>query len=87
MQFAILFVLAFLLGLILYRWLWNWIPTVLVPMGLFALTTIIDTSAQKAWAFTLIFGLPIVFVVSLLCAYVVQIRQLDPDGLDSDGSE
>jgi hypothetical protein len=34
-----------------------------------------DTEAQDSWSFTLIFGLPIVFVASLLGAYVVELRR------------
>lgn len=79
MQFAILFILAFLVGAGIYRLLFNWVPAVFVPLGLFTVTTLLDFGAQKAWAFSLLFGLPIVFMGGLLGAYVVQIRQPDQD--------
>jgi hypothetical protein len=44
-------------------------------MALFVVTTLADTEAQESWGFTLIFGLPIVFVASLLGAYVVELRR------------
>ena len=47
----------------------------MLSMALFVITTLSDTSAQGSWFFTLIFGLPIVFVASLLGAYVVAIRR------------
>ncbi len=83
MLFAILFVLAFLAGVVIYRFLWNWVPAVTVPMGLFTVTTLLDFSAREAWTFTLIFGLPIVFVGSLLGAYVVQTRNTSNE-IDND---
>jgi hypothetical protein len=89
MIFAILFILAFLIGLLTY-WLTNkWLVAVLLSMALFVVTTLADTEAQESWSFTLIFGLPIVFVASLLGAYVVELRrgepleeQLDEPGVD-----
>ena len=86
MQFAILFILAFLTGLAIYRFLSNWVPAVTLPMALFTITTLLDFGAREAWMFTLIFGLPIVFVGSLLGAYVVQMRrpELSPVEKDSD---
>ena len=79
MLFALLFILAFLMGVIIYRFNRNWIPTVVIPMVLFLLTTLADQAARDAWAFTLVFGLPIVFFASLLGAYVVQIRTVEPN--------
>lgn len=75
MEFAILFIMAFLSGLMIHRFLWNWVPAVALPMALFTITTLLDFSARDAWIFSLIFGLPIVFFGSLLGAYVVQIRE------------
>lgn len=85
MLFAILFILAFLCGLIIYRFLWNWVPAVTVPMALFVLSTVLDQQAKEAWGFTLIFGLPIVFVGALLGAYVLQIRQ--PESLPDENEQ
>ena len=81
MQFALLFIVAFLVGLGIYRVLSNWVPAVFVPMAIFTLSTLLDFEAQQAWTFSLVFGLPIVFVGSLLGAYVVEIRQpdIEPD--------
>ena len=85
MLFAILFIIAFLVGLLIYLLNRNWIPAVLVPMALFLFSTLADQAASDAWGFTLIFGLPIVFFGSLLGAYVVQIRSSEPE--ESEGTE
>lgn len=77
MEFAILFIICFLVGFGLYTYLNNWIPAVVIPMLLFVITTVADTAAREAWMFTLLFGLPLVFFASLLGAYVVQIRSAD----------
>ena len=75
MIFAILFIIAFLIGLVTYLLSNKWLVAVLLSMGLFVFTTLADTEAQESWGFTLIFGLPIVFVASLLGAYVVELRR------------
>lgn len=75
MIFAILFIIAFLIGLVTYLLSNKWLAAVLLSMALFVVTTIADTEAQDSWGFTLIFGLPIVFVASLLGAYVVELRR------------
>lgn len=54
----------------------------LIPMALFLVSTLADHAAKEAWAFTLIFGLPIVFFASLLGAYVVQIRSVEPEQIE-----
>ena len=77
MIFAILFILAFLVGLITYLLTDRWLIAVALSMGLFVISTLADTQAQENWSFTLIFGLPIVFVGSLLGAYVVELRRYD----------
>lgn len=74
MEFAILFILAFLIGLAIYGATSNWLVCVAVPIVLFVLSTVADQGAREAWAFSLIFGVPIVFFASLLGAYVVQLR-------------
>ena len=79
MPFAILFIVAFLVGVIIYKYSRNWVSTVLIPMTLFLVDTLADTQARDAWAFTLVFGLPLVFFASLLGAYVVQIRSIEPE--------
>lgn len=75
MIFAILFVLAFLIGLVVYLYSDKWLVAVLVSIGLFLATTLADTSASESWGITLVFGLPIVFVASLFGAYVVELRR------------
>ena len=91
MIFAILFILAFLIGLVVYLLTDKWIVGVGLSVALFVLTTLTDSAAQDGWMFTLIFGLPIVFVASLLGAYVVAIRRDDGeellDGVDEGASE
>ena len=88
MSFAILFILAFFAGLLIYRINRQWIPAVVVPMLLFILNTLADQPAKDAWGFTLIFGLPIVFFGSLLGAYILQTRTTDitADEPDEHGS-
>jgi len=66
MIFAILFILAFLIGLITYLLSNKWLIAVLLSMALFVFSTLADADAKESWSFTLIFGLPIVFVGSLL---------------------
>jgi len=83
MPFAILFIVAFLAGVIIYKFNRSWVPTVLIPMAVFLVNTLADTEAKDAWAFTLIFGLPLVFFASLLGAYVVQIRTIEPESEES----
>lgn len=86
MIFAILFILAFLVGLITYLLTDKWLIAVALSMGLFVVSTLADTQAQENWSFTLIFGLPIVFVGSLLGAYVVELRRYD-EGDDTNAHE
>ncbi|MFT5136139.1 MAG: hypothetical protein ACI9XU_000149 [Arenicella sp.] len=83
MPFAILFIVAFLVGVIIYKYSRNWVSTVLIPMTLFLVNTLADTQARDAWAFTLVFGLPLVFFASLLGAYVVQIRTIEHESEES----
>jgi len=83
MIFAILFILAFLMGLIVYVLTNKWMLAVLLSMGLFLVTTLADTEAQESWSFTLIFGLPIVFFASLLGAYVVELRRGETDEIEA----
>ena len=79
MEFALLFILAFLAGLLIYRIDQKWVPAVLIPMGFFLVTTLADQEAKDAHTFSLVFGLPIVFFASLLGAYVLQIRTDEPE--------
>ena len=75
MEFAILFILAFVIGLIVYMFSNQWMLSVGTALVLFLLNVISDTGAQSSWAFSLIFGVPIVFVGSLLGPYVVELRR------------
>lgn len=52
---------------------------VAVPTVLFVLSTFIGDSVPGAKAFTLTFGVPIVFFAGLLGAYIYQIRNIDPN--------
>jgi len=88
MIFAILFILAFLIGLITYLLSNKWLIAVLLSMALFVFSTLADADAKESWSFTLIFGLPIVFVGSLLGAYVVELRRgEDASDIDSDNDD
>lgn len=80
MVFAILFVVAFLIGLVIYVLSNRWLAAVILSMVLFVVATITDTQNSDRWLITLVFGLPIVFFASLLGAYVVQLRR----GVDTD---
>jgi len=75
--FALLFILAFLLGLGIYHFKRQWLYAVLVPVGLFSLSVVLDSGARDAWLFSVFFGLPIVFFGALLGAYIYQIRFID----------
>jgi len=60
----------------------------LLSMALFVFSTLADADAKESWSFTLIFGLPIVFVGSLLGAYVVELRRgEDASDIDSDNDD
>ena len=87
MIFALLFILAFLIGLASYLISNKWLTAVLISMGLFIISTLTDTDARDNWSFTLIFGLPIVFVASLLGAYVVELRRGEDDQNNTDQSD
>lgn len=75
MIFALLFILAFLVGLVSYALTDRWLFAVLFSVSLFVVTTFADGDACDYWGITLVFGLPIVFFASLLGAYVVQLRR------------
>jgi len=53
MQFAVLFIVAFLFGLAIYWFNRKWMIAVSIPMLLFLVTTLADYEAREAWAFTL----------------------------------
>jgi len=60
----------------------------LLSMALFIFSTLADADAKESWSFTLVFGLPIVFVGSLLGAYVVELRRgEDESDIDSDNDD
>lgn len=87
MEFAILFILAFIVGLIVYLLSKQWMLAVGAAIGLFLISILTDSDAQSNWAFSLIFGVPIVFVGSLLGPYVVELRRGEVfDEPDEDGS-
>jgi len=87
MEFALLFILAFLAGLLIYRINRKWIPAVLIPMSFFLVTTLADQEAKDAQTFSLVFGLPIVFFGSLLGSYILQIRTDEPEVEESSSTE
>lgn len=80
MIFAILFVVAFLIGLLAYLATGKWLTASMISMGLFLLNVLSDTEAYAhAWV-TILLGLPVVFFASLFGAYVVELRR----GVDVD---
>ena len=84
MIFAILFIIAFLVGLIVYLLTNKWLAAVLFSSLLFVVNILSDATAKDNWSFTLVFGLPIVFVASLLGAYVVELRRGEDSKDDMD---
>ena len=83
MIFALLFILAFIVSLIVYLMSNRWWVGSLLCVGLFTLNTLSDGAAREFWSITLIFGLPIVVVASILGAYVVELRR----GIEEPSSE
>ena len=79
MQFALLFIGAFLIGVLIYYFSRQWIYAVVIPMVLFTLNAVLDSTGGTGLIFTLVFGLTIVFFASLLGAYVVQVRTIEPE--------
>ncbi len=82
MIFAILFVIAFLFGLVIYWFSERWLTAVIISMTLYTVTTFADIEASEGWFISLVFGLPIVFTASLLGAYVVQRHRGEEDELE-----
>jgi len=80
MIFAILFVVAFIIGLVAYLVTGKWLTAALISMGLFTLNTVSDSNAYEHVGITLLLGLPVVFVASLFGAYIVELRR----GIDAD---
>ena len=83
MIFAILFIIAFLVGLSAYLLTGKWLTAMLISTGLFILNTLTDTEQSDNAFFTLVLGLPVVFFASVLGAYVVELRR----GLNTDDVE
>jgi hypothetical protein len=75
--FALIFVVAFVFGFISYAFTQQWILAVSIPSALFVASTFSGNNVAGAQAFTLTFGVPIVFFAALLGAYVYQIRNLE----------
>lgn len=74
MVFAILFILAFLIGAAIYYVNRQWVVAVVIPMLLFVINSVLDPGSSGGLLFTLVFGLTIVFFASLLGCYIVQTR-------------
>lgn len=83
MIFAILFVVAFFIGLIAYLVTGKWLSAVFISMGLFVINAIVDSASIKQFSITLMFGLPVVFAASVFGAYIVELRR----GADADEVE
>lgn len=75
MIFALLFILAFAVSLVAYLLTSRWWIGSLLCVTLFTVNALMDAEAQDYWQFTLIFGIPIVFVASILGPYVVELRR------------
>ena len=87
MIFAILFIIAFLVGLVVYLLTDKWFVGVLFSTILFVVNVFSDVSANESWGFSLVFGIPIVFVASLFGAYVVELRRgEDGESVSNEGA-
>ncbi len=62
-----------------YTFTLNWKIAVTVPTLLFIVSTFVGESVPGARAFTLTFGVPLVFFAGLLGAYIYQIRNFESD--------
>lgn len=79
MAYAILFVMAFLLGAVLYWTSGRWWLGVSAAMVMYIFDVLTDEAAREVWVISLIFGLPIVFAAALLGAYVLERARYEPD--------
>jgi len=77
MIFGLLFIMAFIVGLVVYLLTNKWLVAVGFSTALFVANAVSDGVAQDSLGITLVFGLPIIFVASLLGAYVVELRRGD----------
>lgn len=75
MEFALLFIIAFVIGAAIFAVGYGWGVAVTVPIIVFCISVLTDADAREAWAFTLLFGVPLVFFASLLGTYVIQLRR------------
>ncbi len=75
MIFAVLFVIAFVIGLVAYLITGKWLSAALISIGLFVLNTLSDAEQSDKAAYTILLGLPVVFCASLFGAYVVELRR------------
>ena len=82
MIFALLFILAFLLGLVVYLVSKRWVAAVVVPSVAYLVVIVFDAGIGANSVLSLVFGLPITFCGGLLGAYVVELRR----GLDDESS-
>jgi len=80
MIFAVLFVVAFLIGVLVYIASNRWILAVCIPTFLYVTIVLLDEGFTAESALSLVFGLPITSVGGLLAAYVVELRR----GLDDE---
>jgi len=94
MIFAILFVVAFIIGLIAYLVTGKWLSAACISMGLFALNAFSGSASTKQLGVTLLLGLPVVFAASIFGAYVVELRRglgvdeiMDAPDQERDGDE
>jgi len=88
MIFAILFVIAFAVGLVTYLLTNKWLSGALVSVGLFVLNTLSDTEQSDKALYTILLGLPVVFCASLFGAYVVELRRgLGVDELEQESAD
>ncbi len=75
MIFAVIFFVAFAIGLVCFvvsdKWWWGFVVSTI----LFMVLALSGTQAPALQGVTLFFGIPIVFLGSLFGAYIVQLRR------------
>ena len=85
MIFALLFIVAFLIGLFAFLLSDKWVLAVVIPIVLFCLNLFTDPHANIS--FNLVFGVPLVAVAGLLGAYVVVLRRGDDIDVEPDAEQ
>ena len=78
MIFALLFIMSFLIGAVIYYNYRHWITSVLIPILVFVISIIAtsgsSSESEYSMTFLLSFGISIIFFSSLLGTYIIETR-------------